>query len=44
MKNKEFHRRRKQLMSMVGADGIVILPAAPVRTRTRDVETAISIT
>ncbi len=38
MNSKEFFRRRKQLMSMVGAEGIAILPAAPVRTRTRDVE------
>ncbi|MDH3587299.1 MAG: aminopeptidase P N-terminal domain-containing protein, partial [Gammaproteobacteria bacterium] len=38
MNSKEFLRRRKQLMSMVGAEGIAILPAAPVRTRTRDVE------
>jgi len=38
MNSKEFARRRKQLMSMVGADGIAILPAAPVRTRTRDIE------
>ena len=38
MKNTEFARRRKQLMGMVGDGGIVILPAAPVRTRSRDVE------
>ena len=38
MNSKEFLRRREQLMSMVGAEGIAILPAAPVRTRTRDVE------
>jgi Xaa-Pro aminopeptidase len=38
MNSKEFLRRRKQLMSMVGEEGIAILPAAPVRTRTRDVE------
>jgi Xaa-Pro aminopeptidase len=38
MKSKEFLRRRKQLMSMVGAGGIAILPAAPIRTLTRDVE------
>ena len=38
MNSKEFLRRRKQLMSMVGADGIAILPAAPVRMLTRDVE------
>ncbi len=38
MNSKEFARRRKQLMSMVGNGGIAILPAAPVRTRSRDVE------
>ena len=38
MNSKEFLRRRKQLMSMVGADGIAILPAAPIRMLTRDVE------
>ncbi len=38
MKPQEFARRRKQLMRMVGQDGIAILPSAPVRTRSRDVE------
>ena len=38
MNNKEFVRRRKQLLTMVGDGGIAILPAAPVRTRTRDIE------
>ena len=38
MNSKEFLRRRKQLMGMVGEGGIAILPAAPVRTRTRDIE------
>ena len=38
MNSKEFARRRKQLMRMVGSDGIAILPSAPVRTRSRDVE------
>ncbi len=38
MNNKEFERRRKQLMRMVGVGGIAILPAAPVRMRSRDVE------
>lgn len=38
MNSKEFTRRRKQLMDMVGAGGIVIQPAAPVRLRSRDVE------
>jgi len=38
MNNKEFARRRNQLMKMVGPGGIVILPSAPVRTRSRDVE------
>jgi len=38
LNNKEFARRRKNLMRMVGSDGIAILPAAPIRTRSRDVE------
>ena len=38
MNSKEFARRRKQLMRMVGDGGIAILPAAPVRMRSRDVE------
>jgi Xaa-Pro aminopeptidase len=38
MNSKEFARRREQLMRMVGVGGIAILPAAPVRTRSRDVE------
>jgi len=38
MNSKEFQKRRGQLMRMVGQDGIVILPSAPVRTRSRDVE------
>lgn len=38
MNKKEFARRRKTLMRMVGEDGIAILPSAPVRTRSRDIE------
>ena len=38
MNHKEFEKRRRQLMRMVGQGGIVILPSAPVRTRSRDVE------
>jgi Xaa-Pro aminopeptidase len=38
MNSKEFLKRRKQLMRMVGTGGIAILPSAPVRTRSRDVE------
>lgn len=38
MDSKEFARRRKTLMRMVGQEGIAILPAAPVRKRSRDVE------
>ena len=38
MKHTEFERRRKQLMRMVGQGGIAILPAAPVRMRSRDIE------
>jgi len=36
--SKEFARRRRQLMRMVGQGGIAILPSAPVRMRSRDVE------
>jgi Xaa-Pro aminopeptidase len=38
LNSKEFARRRKNLMHMVGPGGIAILPAAPIRTRSRDVE------
>jgi Xaa-Pro aminopeptidase len=38
MNPNEFAKRRKQLMRMVGEDGVAILPSAPVRTRSRDVE------
>jgi len=38
MKLQEFARRRNQLMRMVGEDGVAILPSAPVRMRSRDVE------
>src|SRR5262245_46199069 len=38
MNRDEFARRRRQLMRMMGRDGIAILPAAPVRHRNGDVE------
>lgn len=38
MDRKEFARRRRQLMRMIGKDGIAILPAAPVRHRNGDIE------
>jgi hypothetical protein len=38
MNRKEFAKRRKTLMRMVGEDGIAILPSAPVKIRNRDVE------
>lgn len=38
MNTNEFARRRKQLMRMVGVGGIAILPAAPARIYSRDVE------
>jgi Xaa-Pro aminopeptidase len=38
MKNTEFQRRRRQLMKMIGDDGVAILSSAPVRNRSRDVE------
>ena len=37
--NLKLHaKHRKQLMRMMGEGGIAILPAAPVRTRNRDVD------
>jgi len=37
--NPKIHaKHRKQLMRMIGHDSIAILPAAPVRTRNRDVD------
>jgi Xaa-Pro aminopeptidase len=38
MDQKEFTRRRKQLMHMMGADAIAILPTNPERPRNRDVD------
>jgi Xaa-Pro aminopeptidase len=38
MNRNEFARRRSTLMRMVGEDGIALLPSAPVRTRSRDIE------
>ncbi len=38
MKPAEFAKRRKQLMRMVGETGIAVLPSAPVKLRSRDVE------
>jgi Xaa-Pro aminopeptidase len=35
---REFARRRRALMRLIGRDGIAILPAAPSRVRNRDVE------
>ncbi len=40
MDRKECSRRRRQLMRMIGRDGIAILPAAPVRRRNGDIEFA----
>ena len=40
MNTKEFARRRRQLMRMIGKGGIAILPAGPTRVRNRDVEYA----
>lgn len=40
MNQKEFPRRRRQLMRMMSANSIAILPAAPERVRNRDVEYA----
>ena len=38
MDRKEFARRRRQFMRMIGKEAIAILPAAPVRHRNGDVE------
>ncbi|MEW6354674.1 MAG: Xaa-Pro aminopeptidase [Pseudomonadota bacterium] len=38
MNSKEFAKRRRQLMHMMGDGAIAILPTAPVRLRNRDVE------
>ncbi len=38
MDQAEFSRRRKQLMRMMGEGSIAILPASPVRARSRDVD------
>jgi Xaa-Pro aminopeptidase len=38
MNAKEFARRRRQLMRMMGKGGIAILPAAPPKIRNRDAE------
>jgi Xaa-Pro aminopeptidase len=40
MDSKEFMRRRRQFMRMIGKDAIAILPAAPVRHRNGDIEYA----
>lgn len=38
MTQKEFQRRRRHLMDLMGEQSVAILPAAPVRYRNRDVE------
>ena len=38
MDMKEFGRRRKQLMRMMGRGSVAVVPAAPARGRNRDVE------
>jgi Xaa-Pro aminopeptidase len=38
MEAREFQRRRKRLMDMMGDDTIAIVPTSPVRIRNRDVE------
>jgi Xaa-Pro aminopeptidase len=40
MDRKEFARRRRQFMRMIGKDAIAILPSAPVRYRNGDIEYA----
>ncbi|MBN1237087.1 MAG: Xaa-Pro aminopeptidase [Gammaproteobacteria bacterium] len=36
MNPREFSRRRRHLMESIGAGGIAVVPAAPLRTRSRD--------
>lgn len=36
MNHREYAKRRRHLMELMGADGIAILPAAPQRIRSRD--------
>jgi Xaa-Pro aminopeptidase len=38
LNRKEFAKRRRQIMRMMGEGGIAVLPAAPVKVRNRDVE------
>ena len=38
MDKREFHRRRKRLMDMMGNESVAIIPTAPVYIRNRDVE------
>jgi Xaa-Pro aminopeptidase len=40
MDRKEFARRRRQFMRLIGKDAIAVLPAAPVRHRNGDIEYA----
>ena len=40
MDRREFGRRRRQLMRMIGREGIAVLPAAPVRLRNASLEYA----
>lgn len=40
MDRKEFARRRRQFMRMIGKDAIAVLPAAPIRHRSGDIEYA----
>jgi len=40
MELREFARRRRQVMRMIGKDAIAVLPAAPVRHRNGDIEYA----
>jgi len=37
MNSREFPRRRRQLMRMIGRGGVAVLPAAPERIRNRDI-------
>ena len=38
MSPREFSRRRRQMMRMIGKGSVAVLPAAPAKVRNRDVE------
>ena len=38
MDRREFAKRRKRLMDMMGGNSVAVVPTSPVRIRNRDVE------